>query len=132
MNESQARELWNNWNEDERLDFIVQHAYNPRFAKYAWAMLPYSVQSEIRMAPEPLSIPHVVGMCSACGNAYDLTKGIGCPECQSPALAWAYHATDDDEQADMIKRIREKLNPEPVLTEDDKRDIAELERLFKL
>ena len=130
MTESEARELWHSWTEEQKLDFIVQHDYNPRFAKYVWVMLPYSVQQEVRQNPQYESIPHVVGVCASCSYAYDLTKGIGCPHCDSEDIAWSYYATTDDEQSEVIERLRRKMAPE--LTEGEKLDVAELERMYKL
>jgi hypothetical protein len=128
MNDSQAREMWNSWTEAGRRSFIEYHEFNPRFASYSWAMLPYSVQQLVQHLDAQ---PHITGKCSNCGNVYIITGGIECTRCGWSGLAWAYHGTNADPEDETLEYLREKLGT-PELTEGDKEDVAELERMFKL
>ena len=127
LNESDARERWNTWTPEFKLEFIKLHQFNPRFAMYAWGMLPYSVQQLVRASDALNGSPHIVGKCSECGTVYDLTGGIECPECGWNGLEWAYHANSTEEAQHVAY-----TESTPPLTEQEKQGIAELERMLGL
>ena len=129
LDETQARALWNDWTLSEKQAFIAFHEFNPRFASYAWAMLPYSVQQLVRAVNEnQISAPRILGKCSECLIVYDLKGGMECPECGWSGLLWAYHANNLQEAMAVMESANQ---PEaPKLTEKEKQGIAELERML--
>jgi hypothetical protein len=128
LSESEARMAWSSWTEATKRSFIEYHEFNPRFATYTWPMLPYPVQRLIMSIDEPEPQHTITGACGQCGYIRNLTGMYSeCPKCGYEGLQWAYHGVDDEP----LDYMREKLSP-PELTEGDKADIIELERMFKL
>lgn len=138
MDETVARQMWDSWSTDDKKDFLEFHDYNPNYAQYAWPLLPYSIQQDIRKIDDPShdeTIPHIIGSCGNCSWPYDLKGGISCPKCGFEGIGWAFHAQTDDEMAEVIKNLKDKLTPTETIDAGNQwpnrpEDIQELEKLL--
>jgi hypothetical protein len=93
---------------------------------------------------------HIQAECADCNFLFDATKGFDCPRCKSVRMSWARRITDEDyarEQlfdkvrSTMRQRLDEWAKEEQSrsrtsflvhLTEGDRLDIAELDRMYAL
>lgn len=114
-----ARMWWLDATYEVREKFLLDNGFNPRLARYAWPMLPYSVQGLlVRMHnDEPiLSDSGITGCCSNCNTQYKLdSTHITCPNCGFKGLLWAFHGKDAEPMEPSVEK-----------------EIQELERLWKL
>jgi hypothetical protein len=79
-------------------------------------------------------VPHIAACCADCGFIFDLKYGTDCPACHHTGVKWAQLVSDEEvQQRGMYaqQRLRHRLN-EWMLTEGEKTDINELERMFAL
>jgi hypothetical protein len=88
---------------------------------------------------------HIQACCADCEFRYDLTRGADCPRCRGTKVAWARRITDeeyvreqlfDKVRSTMRQRLdewaKEEQNHSPRLTEGERMDVEELDKIFAL
>jgi hypothetical protein len=94
----------------------------------------------------PDDTPHIEACCAHCGHLFDLKFSTDCPACHHTGVRFAHLVTKEEEKARYgeaaSSRLRTALDRaypgrldtlrSPSLTEDDLKDIAELDHIFAL
>ncbi len=100
-------------------------------------MLPYTIKEAVLFLNEKEGCSYnVFAKCGHCKYIYCMEEQVvfKCPKCTSKSVAWVYQSpTSHDDAIKTLERLRATgEEPEAELTEGDKKDIAELEKLYKL